>query len=270
MSNAEDNTTLHEFSNSGYDMSDEEVQVLTRQLMERKPALTDAKYVCYEIEGADDAARIGRYVEKTRFEVAFGNSAEDMQKEYGPYETASTFFISVDQENAMPSGALRIIRQSPSGLKTINDVSELPLRLSAEYIQQAHRIETFDDCWDIGTVAAMPGYPSGAASIQLYRTMYLAAMRERIQHVVSVVDARVLQTLTQYLGIPFMPLADSGPFEYLGSKSSQAVYGYVPEFYEKMEHKRQHSLRGLLARKALNRLVAGTEDHTLMLNDYKK
>lgn len=258
------------FERNGYDMLIEEAQVLTQQLLDQKPPSTNAKYICYEVEGSDSAANIGRYVEKTGFEAVFNNSAEDMHSEYGPYENASTFFISVDQENATPTGALRIIRHSPSGLKSVNDVSQPPLQLSAERIQQVHHIETFDDCWDIGTVAAMPDYPSRMASIQLYRAMYLAAMRENVQHVISVVDMNVLPTLTNYLGIPFQPLADTRPFEYLGSANSQAVYGYVPEFYKKMEKKRKYSLRGLLARKALDRLVVGTEDHTLMLNDYKK
>lgn len=270
MSDMEDDRSGHEFERNGYDMSVEEVQQLTRQLLDQKSAVTNAIYICYEVDGSDSAADIGRYVEKTQFEAVFNNSAADMHREYGPYEDASTFFISIDQENAVPTGALRIIRHSPSGLKSVNDVSRPPLQLSAERIQQAHHIETFDDCWDIGTVAAMPDYPSGAASIQLYRAMYLAAMREHVQHAISVVDMNVLPALTNYLGIPFQPLADTRPFEYLGSANSQAVYGYVPEFYEKMEHKRRFSVRGLLAKKALARLVVGTEDHTLMLNDYKK
>ena len=251
------------FERSGYRLSADEAHDLTARLLGEQPATVDDKYVCYEISGTDQFSDIGRYVEQTRFGEMFDNSPEEMEKEYGPYEMASTFFISVDQENKVPTGTLRIIRSSSSGLKTINDISGPPLSLSSDAVQQAHAIDTFENCWDVGTVAAMPGYPSGAASIQLYRASYLAAMREHVPHAVSVIDSNVLPKLTNYLGIPFVPLAGTEPFEYLGSKSSQAVYCYIPEFYEKT-NRRRFTLRGLLARKALNRLVMGSEDHTLM------
>jgi hypothetical protein len=254
---------------SGYSLELEGARDLTRQLLDRQPLKMDDRYVCFEINGNDPLADIGRYVERARFEEVFNNTSNDMQQEYGPYEEASTFFVSVDRDDVAPTGVLRIIRNSPAGLKTLNDVAGPPLLLSEDQIMERHNIETLDNCWDIGTVAALSKYPSHGASIQLYRAMYLAAKRDNIEHFVSVIDMRVLTQLTGDLGIPFQPLADSEPFEYLGSDRSQAVYGYVSELYEEADHRRL-GLKALFARKILGRLFGGTEDHTIVLNDYKK
>ncbi len=256
----------HEYARNGYDMDLEEVHGLTMQLLDERPPVTEDRYICYTMDGSSGYSDIGRFVERTCFETFFNNTAEDMHAEYEQYEQASSFFLSIDTERQVPSGALRVIRNSASGLKTINDACESPLGLTDRSIREAHDIMSFDECWDVGTVAAMPGYGSGAVSIQLYRGMYLAAMRENVSHLVSIVDMNVLPRLTNYLGIPFVSLVDTKPFEYLGSKQSQAVYGYVPEFYNKMNRKRKYTIRGLLAKKALDRLVVGTEDHTHMGN----
>lgn len=242
---------------------------LTKRLLERQPSPMADKYICFEVDGQDPLSNIGRHIERVRFEKAFGNTADDMAREYGLYEHASTFFISVDRENEAPAGVLRVVRNSGVGLKTINDVKGPPLNLSKEHIMDYHNIETLDDCWDIGTVATTPGQPSATASIQVYRAMYLAAERDGIKHFISVIDAKALSQLSGYLGIPFQPLVDTPPFEYLGSYHSQAVYGYVSELFERANDKRA-TARDSIARAILGRLFGGTEDHTIILNDYKK
>lgn len=253
--------STHDYVRNGYDMSLEEVQSLGRQLLEQRPPAVNDRYVCYEIDGDDPFADIGRFVERDRFEEAFNNTPGEMHREYAPYENASTFFISMDVERYTPAGALRIIWNSDAGLKTVNDVGGPPLHLTSERIQQEHSIASFDDTWDIGTVATIHGYPPGRASLQLYRGAYLAAMRENIQHVVSVIDTNVLPGLTNSLGFPFVSLAGTPAFEYLGSKSSQAVYGHVPEFYDNITNHQKLADRRL-AERVLDRLIVGTDDHT--------
>lgn len=242
---------------------------LTKRLLERQPSPMTDKYICFEVDGQDPLSNVGRHIEHVRFEKSFGNTADDMTREYGPYERSSTFFISVDREDEAPAGVLRVIRNSATGLKTINDVAGPPLNLPKEHIMAFHDIETLDDCWDIGTVATMPEQPSATASIQVYRAMYLAAERDNVKHFLSVIDAKALSQLSGYLGIPFQPLAGTAPFEYLGSDRSQAVYGYVSELYESANNKRAVA-KDALARRILGRLFGGTEDHTVVLNDYKK
>jgi hypothetical protein len=261
----------------GYDLPAEAAQQLASELLNERPPTGDARFVCYKLEGTDPSSNIGRQVEGVVFNQTFHNDPEEMVREYGSYEEQSIFFTSVDRENEKPtSGALRVIENGPAGFKTINDLAAIhgvPVEEYQRKLAEHHGIEDWDKCWDVGTVAVLPEYRSaeGGISIQLYRALYVAAMEQGIEHFISVIDSKPLTKLTDYLGIPFVPLADSGPMEYLGSKRSQAVYGHVPEFYRKMNRARLFTVRGWLARKALKLLVAGSGDDALQFDSvYKK
>ena len=249
-----------------YDLSGDDVKALTSKLLYERPPRSEERFICYMLDGDDEFSDIGRNVEREVFEHSFGNDAEEMAAEYGRYERTSTFFVSIDTENQAPTGALRVIGNSPQGFKSLNDLEVSSLQLQPQQVLDHYKIENPDTVWDIGTVAVLPEFRSaaGSISVQLYRAMYVTAMQRGVEHFVSIIDQKPLQKLVDYLGIPFKSLMDSQPFSYLGSDASQAVYGYVPEFYKKMNRKRM-TMKGLLARKALNRLVRGSEDHTLQL-----
>jgi hypothetical protein len=248
---------------SRYDLTFEEASKLTQQLLNERPPNGYDRHVCYRLSD-DEYANIGRYVEREVFEARFGNDSKEMQMEYGPYEHSSRFLLTVDCENMNPTGVLRVIRNSSAGLKTFNDLEAIAPQFSLEDAKQFHKIDDLDECWDIGTVAVLPEHRSaqGAISVQLYRGVYVSAMEEKVQHVVSIIDGALLSKLTDYLGIPFVDLNDSQPLSYLGSESSQAVYGHVPDFYNEMK-RRKWTIKGIVARKALAQLVEGSKDHTL-------
>jgi len=263
--------------NHGYDLPAEAAQQLASELLHERPPTGGARFVCYMLNGTEPASNIGRQVEGAVFDQTFQNDPEEMVREYGPYEEQSIFFTSIDRENEKPtSGELRVIENGPAGFKTINDLAAAKGLSPEDYkrsLAERHGITDWDKCWDVGTVAVPPEYRSaeGGISIQLYRALYVAAMERGIEHFISVVDTKPLAKLTDYLGIPFVPLGDSGPMEYLGSKGSQPVYGHVPDFYNKMNRARFFTVRGFLARKALKLLVAGSGDDALQFEStYKK
>lgn len=260
------------FHEPRYDLGpDEAKELVARLLAEREPSSPES-VVCYRLGPDSPYANVARAVEREVFEHYFGNDAEEMQKEYGPYEDQSVFFLSVDRETGEPAGALRAIENGPRGLKTLNDLAaarengdEAVPHITPDQVQEFHGVESFDDCWDVGTLAVRKPYRATTdTSIQLYRALYVSALNEGINHFISVIDAHSHNKMTGYLGIPFVPLVDSAPFPYLGSKQSHAVYGEVPEFYPKMNRQR-YTLKGLLARRALRPLVKGTKDHALQL-----
>lgn len=247
-----------------YEVSDRRQQYvydLTKDLLEDRPPTGDERFVCYKINNQDRYASIGKYIESTVFKDAFNNDADLMKKEYGPYEGQSIFYLSVDKEEGVPTGVLRIIQNGEAGLKTLNDLVREGHAASVEEMMDHRNIESLDDCWDVGTVAVLPQYRARVGpSIQLYRAMYLDAVDTSIDHIVSVIDTKAYHKLVDYLGVPFQSLLKNDePFEYLDSEESRAVYGYVPEFYKKMNLKR-YTLRGFLARKALSQLVKGSRD----------
>jgi len=253
-----------------YDLSDAEVRALSHQLLEEQASTvpTNYDYLAIEVDSGSKYANLGRYVEGKVFEEAFGNDSEEMTSEYGPYEESSKFFISFDRRTQQPTGVLRVIKNSPSGLKSLNDAANEPFNIDLQKAVDDHHISDLNDVWDVGTIAVLPEYRrgEGPVSVQLYRAMYLSALQNNIEHLVSIIDDKPLKKLTDYLAIPFVPLAGSKPGPYLGSEKSHVVYGHVPEFYHKMS-RHMWTVRGMLARSALKRLVKGSEDESVVLKN---
>lgn len=258
-----------------YSQSIEEVQEMTRMLLAERPPTVGDNFVCYQLDGTDKLSDIGRYIERVVFEKTFGNDAERMEKEYGAYEDDSIFYITIDREAEKPVGVLRVIKQGEAGLKTLNDLTEMMPDLTLEKIYSEHGIVEGDDVWDVGTVAVLPEYrdkkgKGSAASIQLFRALYLDAMNNNVKHMISVIDHKAHDKLTNFLRVPFVPLAGLPPFSYIDSENSRAVYGRVDEFYDKMSTTPKRPLALIqygLARAARKKLVMGTRDHTIIWDE---
>ena len=253
-----------------------QVTILTEELLAARTMNVSSqhRFVTVEVDSGETYANLGRHIEREVFEAAFGNTADAMIKEYAPYEASSSFFLSVDRAKARITGVLRVIKNSPNGFKTLDDLSKEPFNISKQEALSYHSIDNLDEVWDVGTVAVIPDYRSGEGpvSIQLYRAMYLSAVNHSIEHLVSIIDEGPLKKMKELLGIPFVPLAGAEPQPYLGSESSQPVYGYVPEFYEKMSrHEKTFKMRAAslvgLVGDALKRLVHGSADDSIVLKD---
>lgn len=253
-----------------YEMSKQDIDELSVELFDERAVDTPEKYeyITIEVEGSSKFANIGRHIEREVFEVEFpGNDAEMFAKSYGPYDQASRFFISIDRISKRAVGVLRVIKNSDHGLMTLNDVQDKPFFIGLQEIKDQYGIDDLDEVWDVGTAGVLPEHRDlrGLVSIQLYRAMYLSARKNDIKHLVSIVDEKLLPTLTKFLRIPFVALAGVQPGPYLGSESSQPVYGYIPDFYKKAEAD-THTNTGI--RKTISdRLIEGTEDDALRLLD---
>jgi hypothetical protein len=270
-----------------YELTGTEVSDLSRRLLQERPSYLDDQFVVYEMNGTDEFSNIGRYVEAQAFDETFNEKVDDMEKSYGEYEGASTFFVVMDQKSQQPAGVLRIIRNSERGLKTLNDIAGEPLNIAIEDFMKFHNVESLDNTWDVGTVAILPEYRASVRksimskntqpNILLYRSLYKKAENEGIEHFVSVIDRPAHNNLNA-LGVPFVPINGSKPFKYVNSQSSTALYGHVPEFYDRMEAKRLEGLEksgvrnkaiALAMARPLGQLMLGENtDHALLL-DYK-
>jgi hypothetical protein len=228
------------------------------------------RFVTIETKDGSVEANMARTIERQVFEKFFDNDAERMAAIYGSYEEASRFFLCIDTSKQVPAGALRVIENSPAGLLTLNVAAQPPFNIDMEYARTLHGIENPEQTWDVGTVAVLPEYRKGRrpVSIQLYRAMYLSAMEHNIDHLVSLLDTRVLETIRDKLGVPFQALGGSKPRPFEGSPATQAVYGYVPDFYPTMHEHRTRTLIGnTVLRDPLKRLVEGSEDDAIRLLD---
>jgi hypothetical protein len=222
-----------------YELRDNQAADLSEQLLATYPPTSRHRFVCYPVGGTSPFADLGRRTELEVFEAAFGNDRAVMEREYGPYEQASRFFVVMDQVERRPAGVLRVIAHSVAGLKTLQDIAGKPLRIGVRDFQEFHAVTELDRCWDVGTVAVLPEYRRSASrtrevSLMLYRALYVHAMREGVEHFVAVIDEHAHRGL-RALGVPFVAINDSGPFGYLDSASSTALYGFVPAFRARME-----------------------------------
>jgi hypothetical protein len=203
---------------------------LSEQLLTLHPPTSSHRFVCYSLSGTGRFADLGRTVELDVFGAVFGSDRAEMDREYGPYEDASRFFVVMDQRRRQPAGVLRVIGNSATGLKTLNDIAGEPLRISPAEVQEQHGIADLDHCWDVGTLAVLPEYRrigGRTVSLLLYRALYLHAGRHGIDHVVTIMDRHAHRVLLA-LGVPFVPICGSEPFDYLGTLCTP-LYGYVPD-----------------------------------------
>ncbi|HVN50080.1 MAG TPA: hypothetical protein VMT43_01540, partial [Acidimicrobiales bacterium] len=76
----------------------------------------------YVLDADQPEAELARAVEREVLDEFFTNSPELLEREYGPYESASTFLCVVDHEQRAPAGMIRIIRPGDAGLKSVHDI----------------------------------------------------------------------------------------------------------------------------------------------------
>jgi hypothetical protein len=202
------------------------------RLMAERPLASDAAFGCYLINDSSRYSDVARGVECSVFQEFFGNEPGAMTEAYAPYEAHSKFLLVVDRELQQPAGALRIITHSENGLKTLNDIQQPPLSLPPAKVAQFHGIADFDDCWEVGTLAVLKRYRGQATghvlSTMLYGLFYAELCKSAVKHVVTILDKHAYRQLTELFAIPFVPIADSQPFRYLGSENSRAAYMHVP------------------------------------------
>ena len=203
-----------------------------KQLMAEYPLPSEGRFGCYLIAASSSYSDIARAIECQVFSKFFGNVPAEMAREYARYEDSSLFFLIVERETQRPAGVLRVIEHSAAGFKTLNDIQGAPLHLPTSKVLTHHGIKDLSRCWDIGTLAVVKEFRGQAhnhiVSTMLYGLLYAEVAKRDIQHVITVLDSHAYVQLTQMLGVPFMPIARSEPFSYLGSENSRAAYAHPP------------------------------------------
>jgi hypothetical protein len=209
-----------------------DADALLHDLLEEWPLQARSRFGCYLVPHKSRFSDVARVVECAVFERFFGDTPERMAEYYAAYEEHSLFLLVVDQDEQRAAGALRIILPSYKGLKSLNDIANAPLYVSAEDVVKNHAIMDARRCWDIGTLAVLKEYRGASSdhmvSLMLYGYLYALMRRRGIQHLVTVLDKHAHWQLTQFLGVPIVPIAGSPPFTYLGVDDSRASYLYVP------------------------------------------
>jgi hypothetical protein len=190
-----------------------------------------ASYPCV---GSDLAQ--ARACEQAVFGRRFGNSAEEMEHEYGPFE-GSTTFGAVFATNGTAVAAVRLIRPGPVRVKTLQDAAKPPWSLAEQQLTDTvglHERHT----WDVAsfTVDAVAGGADRRIAPTLLRLLFAALRANSATSFVAVLDSTARRAL-RGLGVTMLELGDAKPAPYLGSPSSVPVYRHLADLRgEHAEH----------------------------------
>ena len=161
------------------------------------------------------------------FLEAFGNTVDDLAREYGPYEASSLFIVVVDHLRQLPAGVIRVVQPSPVGLKSLNDLESV-WGETAEVLMRRTGLDFGPEkIWDVATLAVPPEYRAkatgGLVTMGLYQTLTLAARASGIDLLVAILDMPVFRMLRWKLHMIFAGYRGVGPKPYLGSPASMPV-----------------------------------------------
>ena len=189
----------------------------------------------FDVRG--DLLDAARACEQDVFDAAYGNSPEQLEAEYGPYDDASVFIALVD-DGGRAYGACRVITWGEPGLKSLNDLSRAPWRLDGLRSARAAGIDPVTS-WDIATLGVRGelGRSGVMAAAALYHGLVTGGRANGVSTMITIVDERV-RTLLHSVGLNTHVLPGSGPGEYLGSARSTPVYAHLAAV---VDHQRRRS-----------------------------
>jgi hypothetical protein len=189
--------------------------------------------------GAELAA--AKQCEADVFLDAYGNTSEEFDLEYGPYEDA-TGFMTVLEDDGEAVGMVRFIAPGPAGLKTLNDVGREPWKVDGVRSAKAAGVDPART-WDIATIAVRRGAGRGGlCASALYHGIITAAAANDIDFIVMIMDVNARALLTG-LGLPTLALPGTGTAPYLGSPASTPLWAHLDRGLEQQRHESPDAYR---------------------------
>ena len=191
-------------------------------------ARATAPFGVYALGPADPGAELVRDLERAVLLETFGNTPDLVAKEYGAYEDASLFLCVMDHRRGVAAGAMRVIRPSPVGLKSVHDI-EAAWGETAEHMAARTGITLdLERTWDIATLVVAEEYRGkatmGLVAIGLYQALALATPRCGVAWLLAVLDVPVFRMIRWRLRMPLAGFAGVAPRPYLGSAASLPVW----------------------------------------------
>ncbi|MFS3130049.1 hypothetical protein ACLM5J_16735 [Nocardioides sp. Bht2] len=175
------------------------------------------------------------------FLETYGNTPEEFEVEYGPYESA-TGFMAILREDGEAVGAARFITPGPAGLKTLNDVSREPWQVDGQRSARAAGVDV-TRTWDIATIAVRPGAGRGGlCAAALYHGIVASALANGAEWIVMIMD-RHARTLLTSLGMQTRALPGTAAGEYLGSANSTPLWTNLPRMFEQQRQESPDAYR---------------------------
>ncbi len=155
----------------------------------------------------------------------FGNTRQQLDDEYGPYEPDSVFLVLADERDEVV-GAVRLVVPGGRGFKTLEDVGNQPWGVDGQRSAAAAGID-LGSTWEVATLGVRSGLAGSGttAALALYHGLMTVAQVNQMSSFVAILDERVRRLLSS-VGILTRPLPGTAPAPYLGSSSSTPVYSH--------------------------------------------
>ena len=183
--------------------------------------MSDVLTVAFNVTGDELAA--ARACEADVFLSAFGNTRDQLDDEYGPYDEAS-LFMSVSNAVGDVLGVCRFILPSPAGLKTLNDVAREPWCVDGVRSARAVGIDP-ENCWDMATLGVRDGFrgPGLMVAMALYHGILKTGAVNGVPAATAIMDDHVRRALGVFDYV-YPALPGTATSTYLGSPASTPVY----------------------------------------------
>jgi hypothetical protein len=185
----------------------------------------------YVVAGRGPAAELGRHLERVVFDEFFGNSAELLLHEYGPYDPVSVFLCVIDHEQCLPAGAIRIILPSDLGFKSLDDIHHAWGQPVDEVLARTGVTFDWPYVWDVTTLAVDATYrgerTGGLVSLALYQALVMTSLSCGARWWVTILDTIVLDLIQTRTHAPFSPYEGVPVRPYLDSPASAPVWADV-------------------------------------------
>jgi hypothetical protein len=162
------------------------------------------------------------------FGQRFGNTARELEVEYGPYEP-STAFGAVFAPDGTAVGALRLVRPGPTRVKTLVDASRPPWSVPEHLLEEALGFDE-EHTWDVATLA-VDRVAAGAdrrIAPALLSVLFRVLQNHAAVSLVATLDSSARRALER-LGMRLLDLPGAKPAPYLGSPSSVPVYRHLAD-----------------------------------------
>jgi hypothetical protein len=202
-------------------MEDRELRKLTAEVS--APGALEP-FGAYIFGTYEPGAELARHLERAVLLESFGNTADDLAREYGPYEASSLFLVIIDHVRLLPAGGIRVVQPSSVGLKSLNDLESVWGETAEVLMQRTDLDFELDKTWDVATLVVPPEYRAratgGLITTGLYQTLTLAAQARGIELLVAILDMPVFRMLRWKLKMIFAGYRDVSPRPYLGSLAS--------------------------------------------------
>lgn len=193
--------------------------------------MTSAASLSLRFNPEADLLAAARDCEAEVFLRVYGNTRQQLEDEYGPYEEASVFIALADDRGEV-LGACRLIRPSVLGLKSLDDATRPPWSLDVARSARAARLD-LSQTWDVATLGCRRGLkgPGRLASAALFHALVQVVRVNQVRSAVMIIDERV-RALLASAGMTGHTLPGAHPARYLGSAASTPVYRHCDEAFD--------------------------------------